>query len=89
MSVPIQVITRAGRRVYKDASGRFISKARFDFLNRRDPSTGRFISKAAADRRGTLQDQEARLRRQLGKPPRNWNWVQIANKYSNRFEAYL
>lgn len=89
MSVPVQILTRAGRTVYKDASGKFISRARYEFLNRRDPATGRFISKAAAARRGTLQEQEARLRRQLGKPPRNWNWVQIANKYSARFEAYL
>lgn len=89
MSVPVQILTRAGRTVYKDASGKFISRARYEFLNRRDPATGRFISKAAAARRGTLQEQEARLRRQLGKPPRNWNWVQIANKYSGRFEAYL
>lgn len=89
MSVPVQILTRAGRTVYKDASGKFISRARYELLNRRDPATGRFISKAAAARRGTLQEQEARLRRQLGKPPRNWNWVQIANKYSARFEAYL
>ena len=88
MSVPVQILTKTGKALYKDARGKFISKSRFDFLNRRDPATGKFISKAAATRRGTLQQQESRMRRQLGKPPRNWNWVQIANKYPTRFEGY-
>lgn len=88
-SIPVQILTKTGRTLYKDARGRFISRARFDFLNRRDPATGRFLSKAAAARRGTLQEQEARLRRILGKPPKGWQWVQIANKYSDRFKDYL
>lgn len=89
MALPQAIITRAGRTIFKDARGRFISRAKYELLNRIDPATGRFISKAAAARRGTLRQQESRLRKQLGAPPRGKNWVQIANKYKERFSAYL
>lgn len=89
MALPLAIVTRAGRKIFKDASGRFISEAKYKLLNRRDPSTGKFISAAKAQRRGTLQAQESRLRAQLGAPPRGKSWVTIANKYQERFAAYL
>lgn len=88
MALPVQLITKAGRRIFKDAKGRFISEAKFNLLNRRGPG-GKFISTQAARARGTLQAQENRLRAQLGAPPRGQSWVQIANKYEERFNAYL
>ena len=89
VALPSVIVTKAGRRIFKDAGGRFISEAKFNLLNRRDPSTGKFISGAKAAKRGTLQAQESRLRAQLGAPPRGKSWVNIANKYQERFSAYL
>lgn len=89
MALPTALITAAGRRVFKDAAGRFISEGKYNLLNRRDPGTGKFISSAKAAKRGSLQSQESRLRDQLGAPPRGKSWVHIANKYQDRFESYL
>lgn len=86
--LPTAILTKAGRKLFKDARGRFISEAKYNLLNRIDPATGRFVSAATVARRGTLQSQEARLRNQLGAPPRGHNWVRIANKYPERFAAY-
>jgi len=88
MAIPTMIV-RAGRRIFRDAAGRFISEAKFNLLNRRDPGTGKFISAAKAAQRGTLQDQERRLRYRLGAPPRGKSWVELASKYTERFEAYL
>ncbi len=89
MPLPQLIVTKTGRTLYKDAAGKWISKAKFDLLNRIDPRTGRFISAAQAARRGTLQSLESRLRSQLGAPPRGMNWVRIASKYPDRFADYL
>ena len=89
MAIPTAITTAAGRRIFKDARGRFISEAKYNLLNRRDPSTGKFISAKRAAKRGSLQAQESRLRAQLGAPPRGRSWVSIANKYQERFRAYL
>lgn len=89
MALPTAILTKAGRRIFKDARGRFISEAKYNLLNRMDPATGRFISQALANKRGTLQSQESRLRSQLGAPPRGKSWVSIANRYAERFAAYL
>lgn len=89
MALPQAILTKAGRTIFKDGRGRFISQAKYNLLNRIDPSTGRFISAAKAAQRGSLSSQEARLRSQLGAPPRGHTWIKIANKYSERFAAYL
>lgn len=79
------LLTKAGRKVYKDARGRFISRAKYELELRRGPS-GRFLSKAAAERgRGV----ESWLRAQLGAPPSGKTWQQIAGKYPERFADYL
>ena len=84
-----QAIQAGGRIIYKDSAGRFISRSKYELLQRKDPATGRFISKAAAARRGNLQSVEQKLRAQLGAPPSGRNWIQIAAKYQERFADYL
>ena len=86
MAGPIAAIgARAARKVYRDARGRFISKARYELEQRRGPG-GRFISKKAAVRQHGV---ESYLRAQLGAPPAGKNWQQIAGKYPERFADYL
>ncbi len=89
MAFPTVIVTKAGRRIFKDAKGKFISEARYNLLNRIDPATGRFISAARASQRGPLQSQESRLRSQLGAPPRGKTWVSIASRYEERFRGYV
>ena len=81
MALPTMVV-RAGRTIFRNASGRFISKAKFDLLRRIDPVSGRFLSTAAA---ASKREQEAWLRNKLGRPPAGQNWVRIAAKYGARF----
>ena len=79
------ILTRAGRKLYKDARGRFISRAKYELEKRRGPG-GRFLSRTAARRQ---QGVESWLRAQLGAPPAGKTWAQIAGKYPERFEDYL
>lgn len=84
------IITSTGRRLFKDAAGRFISQSKFNLLKRKDPLTGRFLPKATAPR--IISDQrkiENYLRAQLGAPPSGQNWINIASKYAERFEDFL
>ena len=81
----VALITRAGRQIYKDARGRFISKAKYQLEQRRGPG-GRFLTKAAS---GRQRGVESYLRAELGAPPRGKSWLQIAGKYPERFENYL
>jgi len=79
------VLLRNGRRIYKDARGRFISKAKYELERRRGPG-GRFLSASRArEQRGV----EQWLRAQLGAPPAGKTWAQIAGKYPDRFIDYL
>lgn len=78
-------LTKAGRRVYKDARGRFISRAKYELERRRGPS-GRFLTQEAARRQRGV---ESYLRSQLGAPPAGKTWQQIASKYPQRFIDYL
>ena len=66
-----------GKRIayYKNAAGKFISKAEFRRLR---AGTGQLTERA----------KENFLRQQLGKPPRGNNWVTIAAKYPDRFADY-
>ncbi len=84
--MPVQaIVSRLGRRIFKDARGRFISKSRYDLERRRGP-LGRFITaKAGTRQRGV----ESYLRAQLGAPPAGKTWQQIASKYPQRFIDYL
>jgi Ni/Co efflux regulator RcnB len=79
------IVTRAGRRIYKDARGRFISKAKYALEQRRGPG-GRFLSSAGAKRQRGV---EQFLRAQLGAPPAGKTWQSIAAKYPDRFTDYL
>lgn len=79
------VATSAGRKIYRDLKGRFISKAKFELERRRGPG-GRFMSRAAADR---MRGVESYLRAQLGAPPAGKQWAMIAAKYPERFSDYL
>ncbi len=84
--MPAQIITTiAGRKLYKDASGGFISRKKYELENRRGPG-GRFLSREAAKRQ---QGVESFLRAQLGAPPAGKTWQQIASKYPDRFTDYL
>ena len=85
MNPLVSVATKAGRKIYRDARGRFISRAKYELERRRGP-LGRFITtKAATRQRGV----ESYLRAKLGAPPAGKNWHQIASKYPERFMDYL
>ena len=79
------LLTRAGRKVFKDAKGRFISRARYELEQRRGPG-GRFISKSRASQNKNI---EAALRAELGAPPAGKEWFTIAAKYPERFADYV
>jgi len=84
--MPVQaIVTRAGRKLYQNARGQFISKFKYELERRRGPS-GRFITKAAGIRQRGV---ESYLRAQLGAPPAGKTWQQIASKYPDRFTDYL
>ena len=85
MALPTMVV-RAGRQIFRNAKGRFISKAKFELLRRISPVTGRFQSAEAAT---SQRAQEAWLRKTLGRPPAGQNWVRIASKYGERFGDLL
>ena len=86
MAAPVAAfLTKVGRKVYKDARGRFISKAKYELERRRGPG-GRFLSTAGAQRQRGV---ESYLRAQLGAPPAGKSWAQIASKYPERFADYL
>lgn len=76
---------KAARKVYRDARGRFISRAKYELERRRGPK-GRFITKSAAERNRGV---EGYLRSKLGAPPAGKAWHQIAGKYPDRFMDYL
>ena len=79
------ILTRAGRKIYKDAKGRFISRAKYELEQRRGPG-GKFLSRAKADR---FRNIETALRAELGAPPAGKTWQQIAGKYPERFMDYV
>lgn len=79
------IVTAAGRTLYKNARGQFISRRQFELESRRGPG-GRFLTRKAAARQ---QGVEQFLRAQLGPPPAGKSWAQIAGKYPDRFIDYL
>lgn len=79
------IVSRAGRKLYRNARGRFISKAKYE-LERRRGAGGRFVTKARATQNRSI---ESYLRAQLGAPPAGKNWQQIAGKYPERFMDFL
>ncbi len=84
--MPVQsFVTAAGRKIFKDAKGRFISRAKYELEKRRGPS-GRFLSSRQAARRPGI---ESALRASLGAPPAGKDWFTIASKYPERFEDYV
>ncbi len=84
--MPVQaIVTRAGRTIYRNARGRFISKAKYELERRRGPG-GRFLSRQGAKHQRGV---ESYLRAQLGAPPAGKTWAQIAGKYPQRFIDYL
>ena len=83
--VLVNAARKKARKLYRDAKGKFISRAKYELNQRRGPG-GRFISKAAA---GRQRGVEQYLRAQLGAPPAGKSWQQIAGKYPERFADYL
>lgn len=84
--MPVQIITTiAGRKLFKDAAGRFISRQKYELERRRGPR-GRFLSRSAAKKQRGIENF---LRAQLGAPPAGKTWQQIAGKYPDRFIDYL
>ena len=79
MAVP--VIGRIAAKVFRDAKGRFISRAKHELLGRRSLITGRFLRKDAA---GLERSRESEFRKILGRPPAGQEWVRIADKYPDR-----
>ena len=81
----LPIARKAARKVYRDARGRFISRAKYELERRRLPS-GRFGTSA----QGALgRRMETYLRAKLGAPPAGKNWYQIASKYPERFMDYV
>ena len=84
--MPVQaIVTAAGRKIYRNARGRFISRAKYE-LERRRGAGGRFVTKARATQNRSM---ESFLRAQLGAPPAGKNWQQIAGKYPERFADFI
>jgi Ni/Co efflux regulator RcnB len=83
------IVGTTARKLYRDARGKFISKAKWELEQRRDPATGRLRSKAWANQRLDKQKVENYLRAQLGAPPAGKQWSQIAAKYPQRFADFL
>ncbi len=84
--MPVQaIVLRTGRKLYKNARGRFISRAKYELEKRRGPG-GRFVTKSRATQNRGI---ESYLRAQLGAPPSGKSWQQIAGKYPERFVDYL
>ena len=81
----VPIARKAARKVYRDARGRFISRAKYELERRRLPS-GRFGTKAQGSLRRRM---ETYLRAELGAPPAGKSWHQMASKYPERFEDYL
>ena len=73
------------RKVFRDAAGRFTTKAKYELEQRRGPG-GRFITKSRATQNRSI---EAYLRAELGAPPAGKQWQQIAGKYPERFADYV
>ena len=84
MALPI--VGGIARKVFRDASGRFISKAKSELLKRQSLVTGRFLSKDAATHEQRLNRA---LENILDDPPAGMDWVQIALKYPDRFSDQL
>ena len=81
---------KLGRTFYFDKAGKFISYAKYLSLQRYRKGTRGSISAAEAKRRGSIYLEEKTLRRKFKGPPVGGkNWVTIANKYPERFAAFL
>ena len=81
MALP--VVGRLAAKVFRDAQGRFISKAKHELLGRQSLITGRFITKTAASREKSREVLFNKLLK--GKPGPGLTWVRIADKYPERF----
>jgi Ni/Co efflux regulator RcnB len=77
------------QKPFRDAAGRFISKAKHELLQRKDLATGRFISKEKATANANARKAENFLRQELGAPPAGQLWVRIADKYPDRFAGLI
>jgi hypothetical protein len=88
MAAPIALITKAGRTLYKNAKGRFISKTTYAREIRRGP-LGKFKSKADFIRGLDSRGLENYLRGILGKPLGGGDWVSRVRRSSERFADIL
>jgi len=53
-------------------------------------SRGRMVSyQKYKDLRSQAVTFESQRRKQWGKPPAGWTWTRIANKYPDKFQAYM
>jgi len=68
MAGPIALITKAGRTIYKNAAGKFISRVTFERERRRGPG-GRFRSASEFMRQAPARTKEALLAERYGGPP--------------------
>ena len=81
----LPIARKVARKVYRDARGRFVSKAKYELERRRGPG-GRFLTKSRAAQNRSI---ETYLRARLGAPPAGKSWHQIASKYPERFMDYV
>ncbi len=81
MALPA-IASRVARKVFRDARGRFVSKQKYDLIQRRSKITGRFLSKQGA---ALERQRSAWLTQKLGRAPAGQDWVKIADKYADRF----
>jgi hypothetical protein len=87
MAAPL--IAKAIRTYYRDAKGRFISKAQYEINKARNPVTGKVMSKQQLARTVDKQKSENFFREKFGNPPAGKTWVQIVAKYPGKFEDYI
>lgn len=89
MSGPIALITKTGRTVYKNAKGKFISKATFERERRRGPG-GRFRSAVDFFRQADTRTKESLLVEKFGGPPiGGGTWIGRAEASPDRFAEEL
>ncbi len=89
MAGPIALVTKAGRTVYKNARGRFISRATFERERRRGPG-GRFRSVADFFRSADIRTKESLLAERFGGPPLGGGtWIGRAEASPDRFAEEL
>lgn len=84
MALPPPIVTAAGRTIYKNAKGRFISRAQYLQLRRRGPG-GRFLSRQAYAAQQTVSSVASEIQAMMGPPIDGGSWVAKVQASFDRF----